>query len=166
MDYRCKLNHAEQNFKAKLTYYNGEKLSQFSIEKDEPAQAAKQALLAAADGHLNVLKLEKKQRKRNPAAPFTTSTLQQEAARKLGFTTKRTMMVSQQLYEGIDIGGETSGLITYMRTDSVNLADEALENIRELIAENMAPKMYQSHRANLKPNQKMHKKRMKQCAQR
>ncbi|BCG65246.1 MAG: DNA topoisomerase I [Methyloprofundus sp.] len=131
----AKLNHAEQNFKAKLTYYNGEKLSQFSIEKDEPAQAAKQALLAAADGHLNVLKLEKKQRKRNPAAPFTTSTLQQEAARKLGFTTKRTMMVSQQLYEGIDIGGETSGLITYMRTDSVNLADEALENIRELIAE-------------------------------
>ncbi|NOQ16010.1 MAG: type I DNA topoisomerase [Methyloprofundus sp.] len=131
----AKLTHAEQNFKAKLTYYNGKKLSQFSIEKDEPAQAAKQALLAAANGHLNVLKLEKKQRKRNPAAPFTTSTLQQEAARKLGFTTKRTMMVAQQLYEGIDIGGETSGLITYMRTDSVNLADEALENIRELIAE-------------------------------
>jgi DNA topoisomerase-1 len=130
----AKLSHAEQNFKAKLTHYNGEKLSQFSIEKDESAQTTKQTLLAVADGHLNVLKLEKKQRKRNPTAPFTTSTLQQEAARKLGFTTKRTMMVAQQLYEGIDIGGETAGLITYMRTDSVNLADEALANIRELIA--------------------------------
>jgi DNA topoisomerase I len=70
--------------------------------------------------------VEKKQRKRNPAAPFTTSTLQQEASRKLGFTASRTMRVAQQLYEGIDIGGETVGLITYMRTDSVNLAQEAL----------------------------------------
>ncbi len=131
----AKLNHAEQNFKAKLTHYDGQKLSQFSIENDESAQAAKQTILAASNGKLTVLKLEKKQRKRNPAAPFTTSTLQQEAARKLGFTTKRTMMVAQQLYEGIDTGGETAGLITYMRTDSVNLADEALTSIRELIAE-------------------------------
>ncbi len=132
----AKLTHEKQNFKAKLTHYNGEKLSQFSIENDEQAQAAQQILNSVAGGALVVSKLEKKQRKRNPTAPFTTSTLQQEAARKLGFTTKRTMMVAQQLYEGMDIGeGETAGLITYMRTDSVNLADEALENIRQLISE-------------------------------
>ncbi len=129
------LTAEEQNFKAKLTHFNGEKLSQFSIDNEAQAEQTKQTLLDAADGKLLVSKLEKKQRKRNPAAPFITSTLQQEAARKLGFTTKRTMMVAQQLYEGIDIGGETAGLITYMRTDSVNLSAEALVEIRELIAE-------------------------------
>ncbi|MBT3813477.1 MAG: type I DNA topoisomerase [Gammaproteobacteria bacterium] len=132
----AKMAHEKQAFKAKLTHYNGEKLTQFSIENDEQAQAAQQALTKAASDNLIVTKLEKKQRKRNPAAPFITSTLQQEAARKLGFTTKRTMMVAQQLYEGMDIGGgEAAGLITYMRTDSVNLADEALENIRLLISQ-------------------------------
>jgi len=132
----AKLAHEQQAFKAKLTYYNSEKLEQFSIENDAHAQAVQQSLIAVADGKLTVSKLEKKQRKRNPAAPFITSTLQQEAARKLGFTTKRTMMVAQQLYEGMDIGGgEAAGLITYMRTDSVNLAGEALENIRQLISD-------------------------------
>ncbi|WP_020159280.1 type I DNA topoisomerase [Methylobacter marinus] len=126
----------EQAFKAKLTHFAGEKLSQFSIDNETRAEQVKQALLGAADGQLLVAKLEKKQRKRNPAPPFITSTLQQEAARKLGFTTKRTMMVAQQLYEGIDIGGETAGLITYMRTDSVNLSLEAVDEIRALIAEN------------------------------
>ncbi len=92
-------------------------------------------MLDAADGQLIVAKIEKKQRSRNPAPPFITSTLQQEAARKLGFTTKRTMMVAQQLYEGIDLGGETAGLISYMRTDSVNLSEEALGDLRALIAE-------------------------------
>lgn len=95
----------------------------------------RQTLLDAADGELIVAKLEKKQRSKHPAPPFITSTLQQEAARKLGFTTKRTMMVAQQLYEGIDLGGETVGLISYMRTDSVNLAEEAIADIRGLIAE-------------------------------
>ncbi len=125
----------KQPFKAKLTHFKGEKLAQFSITDEKTATEVKQTLLDVADGKLIVAKLEKKQRKRNPAAPFITSTLQQEAARKLGFTTKRTMMVAQQLYEGIDLGGETAGLITYMRTDSVNLADEAIADIRELIAE-------------------------------
>lgn len=124
-----------QAFKAKLTHYQGEKLNQFSFENTEQAQQVKQNLLEAADGTLVVAKIEKKQRSRNPAPPFITSTLQQEAARKLGFTTRRTMMVAQQLYEGIDLGGETAGLISYMRTDSVNLADEALVEIRALIAE-------------------------------
>jgi DNA topoisomerase-1 len=124
-----------QGFKAKLTHYQGEKLNQFSFENAEQAEQVKQNLLEAADGTLVVAKIEKKQRSRNPAPPFITSTLQQEAARKLGFTTRRTMMVAQQLYEGIDLGGETAGLISYMRTDSVNLADEALVEIRALIAE-------------------------------
>jgi DNA topoisomerase-1 len=124
-----------QAFKAKLTHFDNEKLSQFSIDNEVLAEKTKQTLLDAADGQLLVSKLEKKQQKRNPAPPFITSTLQQEAARKLGFTTKRTMMVAQQLYEGIDIGGETAGLITYMRTDSVNLSVDAVQEIRELIAE-------------------------------
>ena len=123
-----------QAFKAKLTSFEGKKQEQFSITTEKTALTAKQSLLDQADGKLVVTKLEKKQRKRNPAAPFITSTLQQEASRKLGFTTKRTMMVAQQLYEGIDLGGESTGLITYMRTDSVNLAAEAVTEIRELIA--------------------------------
>ena len=129
----------EQNFKAKLTLFNNEKISQFSITDTELAEKTKQVLLDAADGQLLVSKLEKKQQKRNPAPPFITSTLQQEAARKLGFTTKRTMIVAQQLYEGIDIGGETQGLITYMRTDSVNLSVDAVEEIRQLISEKFGP---------------------------
>jgi DNA topoisomerase-1 len=129
------LKAEEQLFKAKLTYFGGEKLSQFSITNQEIATITQQALLSMAAGKLVVANCEKKQRKRNPSPPFTTSTLQQEAARKLGFTTKRTMMVAQQLYEGIEMGGETAGLITYMRTDSVNLAVDAVTEIRELIAE-------------------------------
>jgi DNA topoisomerase I len=82
-----------------------------------------------------VARVEKKQRKRNPAPPFTTSTLQQEAARKLGFTASRTMRVAQQLYEGVDLGAGPIGLITYMRTDSVTLAGEAIGEIRRLIEE-------------------------------
>ena len=124
-----------QAFNAKLTYLQGKKLSQFSINKEKQARAAEKELLDAAQGELTVSSIEKKQRKRNPAAPFTTSTLQQEASRKLGFSTKRTMSVSQQLYEGIDIGDGAVGLITYMRTDSVTLANDALDEIRELISE-------------------------------
>ena len=124
-----------QAFVGKLTHFANDKLSQFSITDGERAAEVEQALSRAADGHLDVVKVEKKQRKRNPAAPFTTSTLQQEAARKLGFTAQRTMRVAQQLYEGVDIGSGAVGLITYMRTDSVNLADEALTELRGFIAE-------------------------------
>lgn len=157
----AKLAHEKQAFKAKLTHYNGEKLEQFSIQNDDQAQATQQALLAAANGTLKVAKLEKKQRKHNPAAPFITSTLQQEAARKLGFTTKRTMMVAQQLYEGMDIGGgEAAGLITYMRTDSVNLAEEALENIRQLISDkygaDQVPKQPRAFKTKSKNAQEAH----------
>ena len=122
-------------FSAKLTHFESEKLSQFSIDNGERAAEVEKALNASANGELQVTKVEKKQRRRNPAAPFTTSTLQQEASRKLGFTAQRTMRIAQQLYEGVDIGNGAVGLITYMRTDSVNLADEALAELREFIGE-------------------------------
>jgi DNA topoisomerase-1 len=124
----------EQDFRARLTHFEGAKLDQFSITNEEQANGMRAALLQKSGGKLLVVKVEEKERKRNPAAPFTTSTLQQEAARKLGFTTRRTMTVAQQLYEGIDLGGESVGLISYMRTDSVNLANEAVQELRELIA--------------------------------
>jgi len=123
----------KQAFSAKLVEYQNEKLTQFSITNAEQAETIKDTLLKAAKGKLKVINVEKKKRKRNPAAPFTTSTLQQEAARKLGFTTQRTMRTAQQLYEGIDVGNGAVGLITYMRTDSVSLAAEAVQAIRELI---------------------------------
>jgi DNA topoisomerase I len=123
-----------QNFSAKLTHYKGEKLDQFTISEENAAAEVEAELLKQAQGRYLVTAVEKKQRKRNPSPPFTTSTLQQEASRKLGFTAQRTMRTAQQLYEGVDIGGETVGLISYMRTDSVNLAKEAIEEIRVLIA--------------------------------
>lgn len=124
-----------QDFSAKLTIYQNNKIEQFSVTTAEQAEAVKSNLLKAANGKLLVTKVEKKQRKRNPAAPFITSTLQQEAARKLGFTAQRTMRIAQQLYEGIDVGQGAVGLISYMRTDSVNLAAEALTDLRGLISE-------------------------------
>ena len=123
-----------QPFTSKLINLEGEKISQFTINSEDKARHAEEVINKAAKGKLRVAKIEKKKRKRNPAAPFTTSTLQQEAARKLGFTTKKTMSIAQQLYEGIELDGETVGLITYMRTDSVSLANEALDEIRSFIS--------------------------------
>jgi DNA topoisomerase-1 len=130
------LEHKQQGFEAKLTQFHNEKIQQFTIVDEKRAKEVQQQLLEQAGGRVKVEQIEKKQRKRNPAPPFTTSTLQQEASRKLAFGAQRTMRTAQQLYEGIDIGGETVGLITYMRTDSVNLADEAIAEIRAYIAEN------------------------------
>jgi DNA topoisomerase-1 len=121
-------------FSSKLNLLKGEKVKQFSITDKKSAEAARKALLKDANGALTVSNISKKQRRRNPSAPFTTSTLQQEAVRKLGFSASRAMRVAQQLYEGVDIGSGAVGLITYMRTDSVTLAQEALEDIRDLIA--------------------------------
>ena len=129
------LNARGDNFSAKLTHLDDHKLDQFDIQHEDQAHQIEQRLLAAAEGKLRVTKVDKKQRKRYPSPPFTTSTLQQEAARKLGFTAQRTMRTAQQLYEGIDLGGETVGLITYMRTDSVNLAQEAIDELRRFIGE-------------------------------
>lgn len=124
-----------KNFSAKLIEYQSKKITQFSITDETSAKATEKDLLTKANGKLKVANVEKKQRKRNPSPPFITSTLQQEAARKLGFSAKRTMVLAQQLYEGIDTGEGSTGLITYMRTDSVNLANEALTDIRTTIAE-------------------------------
>ncbi|HAT1882838.1 type I DNA topoisomerase [Legionella pneumophila serogroup 1] len=129
----AKCAHASTEFKARLTHYDNEKLQQFSVTQREQAHEIKKQLIAQAQGFLTVTQIDKKQRKRKPSPPFITSTLQQEAARKLGFTARKTMMVAQQLYEGIDIGTGTVGLITYMRTDSVNLAKEAIDEIRDYI---------------------------------
>lgn len=126
----------KQKFDARLIILDGEKQEQFSITSEKQADKAKEILVKAADGKLLVKKVDKKQRKRQPTAPFITSTLQQEAARKLGFTARRTMQIAQQLYEGIDVGNGAEGLITYMRTDSVNLAAEAITDIRNYIAQN------------------------------
>ena len=125
----------QQQFLGKLNLLNNEKIKQFSITDEAGATKARNTLLAAANGELSVDKIEKKQRKRNPSPPFTTSTMQQEAARKLRFAAQRTMRTAQNLYEGINIGGETVGLITYMRTDSLMLASEAIDEIRGLINE-------------------------------
>ena len=124
-----------KGFNARLTQFEGAKLEQFSITDEARAQGVRNALERAAGGALMVEAVERKQRKLSPAPPFITSTLQQEAARKLGFTAQRTMRVAQQLYEGVDVGGGATGLITYMRTDSVNLAQEALDEIRAYVAE-------------------------------
>jgi DNA topoisomerase-1 len=137
----------EQNFAARLIEYQNKKLTQFSITNAEQAKAVEAELLKFAAGKLRVLKVEKKERVRNPASPFTTSTLQQEAARKLGYSAKRTMRSAQKLYE--------AGLITYMRTDSVNLASEAITEIREAIKERFglenlpeAPRFYKTKAKN------------------
>ncbi|MEP7243929.1 MAG: DNA topoisomerase I, partial [Gammaproteobacteria bacterium] len=135
--------HSSQRFPLKLVEYQGTKVEQFSFVNAGSAQDVEQTLVNAARtagapgdslGTLRVATIDRKQRRRNPAPPFTTSTLQQEAARKLGFNARRTMRLAQQLYEGVDIGEGAVGLITYMRTDSLNLAAEAVKEIREVAA--------------------------------
>jgi len=126
----------EQPFASRLVLYGGDKVEQFSFEDETSARAVEKTILDAADGKLTTVSVSKRQRRRNPAAPFTTSTLQQESSRKLGFNTQWTMRVAQKLYEGIELPGEGNvGLISYMRTDSVTLAAVAVEEIREVIAE-------------------------------
>lgn len=126
-------------FSAKLSYFRGEKLEQFSIASAARNDEVVSYLLQQSGGIAVVEKVDKKRKQRSAAAPFTTSTLQQEAVRKLGFTTRNAMRVAQQLYEGVSIGSETVGLITYMRTDSVVLAAEAVNDIREYIGNNFSP---------------------------
>jgi len=133
-------SHSSQSFPLKLVEYRGQKVEQFSFTSEGEAREVERTLHAAAgavsdgSGELRVIAIDRKQRRRNPAPPFTTSTLQQEAARKLGFNARRTMRLAQQLYEGQDIGEGSVGLITYMRTDSVSLAAEAVHEIREVAA--------------------------------
>jgi DNA topoisomerase-1 len=121
---------AGERFTARLATFEGRKLDKFDLATAEAANAAKAAIEAAA---FAVATVEEKRTRRFPAPPFTTSTLQQEASRKLGFAARRTMKVAQELYEGIALDGERVGLITYMRTDSVQLARSALEEARACI---------------------------------
>ncbi|NCF34959.1 MAG: DNA topoisomerase I [Gammaproteobacteria bacterium] len=150
----------EQAFSAKLNLLGGAKVKQFTITNAEQANAAHRRLSEAAQGKLRVARVEKKQRKRNPAPPFTTSTLQQEASRKLGFGAQRTMRTAQRLYEGIDIGAGQVGLISYMRTDSVSLSNDAVNEIREFIAdkfgENNLPESPREYKTKSKNAQEAH----------
>jgi DNA topoisomerase-1 len=118
-------------FTARLVGADGKRINRLDVGTSAEAEAFKVALLQAA---FNVRSVEAKPAKRHPYAPFTTSTLQQEASRKLGFAPARTMQIAQRLYEGVDIGGETVGLITYMRTDGVDMAPEAITATRKVIA--------------------------------
>lgn len=150
------LKNPPYSFSARLLEYNGEKVEQFTFVTEQQTLEACQAIKNAANGVLTVTKIQKKERKRYPSAPFTTSTLQQESVRKLGFSTQRTMQIAQQLYEGVDIGDEGRvGLITYMRTDSVTLAREAIDEIRECVIERYGkqnlpehPRVYKSKSKN------------------
>ena len=141
-----------QSFPLRLVEFSGRKVEQFSFTDAAGANAVETALRMASGagttvpssdgegpgrlappGALTVLDVERKQRNSYPSPPFTTSTLQQEAARKLGYSAQRTMRLAQQLYEGVDYGEGAVGLITYMRTDAVNLANEAIGEIRQVI---------------------------------
>ncbi|MCW5759601.1 MAG: type I DNA topoisomerase, partial [Phenylobacterium sp.] len=117
-------------FTARLVKHEGKRLTKFDLANETSAFAARDAIKAAT---FKVASVERKPGRRSPPPPFTTSTLQQEASRKLGFNAQRTMQAAQKLYEGIDIGGETVGLITYMRTDGVQTAPEALDEARAVI---------------------------------
>jgi len=141
-----------QTFEARLVAADGQKLQRLDIGSGAEAEAFKQALETAA---FTVSAVEAKPLKRHPQPPFTTSTLQQEASRKLGFAPAHTMRVAQRLYEGIDIGGETVGLITYMRTDGVQIAAEAIGAVRSVITEDhgedyipRAPRHYETKAKN------------------
>ncbi|MEX2617615.1 MAG: type I DNA topoisomerase [Alphaproteobacteria bacterium] len=123
---------AGSDFTARLTHLDGQRLGKLDIGNEE---AAKRAVAAVEARQYSIASIENKTVRRNPSPPFTTSTLQQEASRKLGFGTSRTMQLAQRLYEGIEINGETTGLITYMRTDSVTLSGEAIGASRKLIAQ-------------------------------
>jgi DNA topoisomerase-1 len=142
----------QEKFKAKLTHIDQKKLDKFALTNEADAlqvvEQMKQATYAISD-------VEKKQQKRNPYAPFITSTLQQDASRKLGFSTKKTMQIAQKLYEGIQLDGGITGLITYMRTDGVTISNDAISSIRDFIAKKYgdkylpkSPRVYKSKSKN------------------
>ena len=140
------------NLSARLTHLDGQKLDKLSLGTEAQAIAAQQRIEAA---NWQVSAIETKRVKRRPSPPFTTSTLQQEASRKLGFSASRTMQIAQKLYEGINLGSETTGLITYMRTDGVQMSFEAIGQIREAIQQTIGadfvpekPRVYKSKAAN------------------
>ena len=141
-----------ENFSAKLFVLDSEKLAKMNLKSEDDAN---EALDKIRKSSFNISKIETKRVKRNPLAPFTTSTLQQEASNKLGFGASRTMRIAQKLYEGINIGSETTGLITYMRTDGVQLSSQAIDELRSEITNRhgkdyipQTPRVYKSKAAN------------------
>jgi DNA topoisomerase I len=144
-------------FTARLTHLEGKKLEQFDLPNEATAMRAKQRVEA---GQFHVGSVEKKRVRRNPYAPFTTSTLQQEASRKLGFGAQQTMRLAQQLYEGVELDGETVGLITYMRTDGVQMAREAISAIRDHVQQiygsNYLPSAPREYQSRIKNAQEAH----------
>ena len=142
----------DKQFRARLNAISGTKLGKFDVPDEANAKAIEAAI---SEGRYTVDSVEAKPAKRNPQPPFTTSTLQQEASRKLGFSSSRTMQVAQRLYEGVNIGGETTGLITYMRTDGVQIANEAIAEARNVIQNEFgepyvpgAPRVYKTKAKN------------------
>ncbi|MCP5080794.1 MAG: type I DNA topoisomerase [Alphaproteobacteria bacterium] len=142
----------DKAFRARLNAVDGKKLGKFDVPAEQAAKAIESAM---KEGRYAVDSVEAKPAKRNPAAPFTTSTLQQEASRKLGFSSARTMQIAQKLYEGINLDGETTGLITYMRTDGVQIANEAIAEARNVIQDDFgepyvpsAPRVYKTKAKN------------------
>ena len=141
-----------EKFAARLTHFEGKKLDKFDLANGEIAERAAAAVRA---GKFTVTAIEKKTKQRRPYAPFTTSTLQQDASRRLYFSARQTMDIAQKLYEGFEIGGETVGLITYMRTDGVQMDGDAIKSVRQLIGERYgakfvpeAPRVYKSKAKN------------------
>jgi DNA topoisomerase I len=149
----------QQTFTARLLQYQGKKLEQLSISNEAEYQKIFNNL-SNAKLPPKVMRVEKKARQRHAAAPFTTSTMQQESVRKLGMSADRTMRIAQQLYEGVDIGGQTVGLITYMRTDSVTLANEAVQELRSYISQHYSeeylPKSQPVYKSKSKNAQESH----------
>jgi DNA topoisomerase-1 len=129
---------AGQTFTARLTHLHGKRLDRFDLDTEAKARAAADAILRASG--FAVAEIDSRQVRRNPFPPFTTSTLQQEASRKLGLSASRTMQIAQRLYEGVDLAGETVGLITYMRTDGVAISGEAIAAARHLIGGEFGPR--------------------------
>ncbi len=144
-------------FTARLVGADGEKLGRLDIATEAQAHGLRAAL---ENGRYSVARIEAKPARRNPSPPFTTSTMQQEASRKLGFAPNRTMQLAQRLYEGVDIGGETIGLITYMRTDGVDMAPEAVHGARRVIGkefgERYVPKVPRKYTVKAKNAQEAH----------
>jgi DNA topoisomerase-1 len=151
------LTERNDKFTARLTRLEGRKLERFDLGDEA---ATKRAVAAIETRQFRIDSVERKQAQRHPAPPFATSTLQQEAARKLGFSASRTMQVAQRLFEGIELGGETTGLITYMRTDSVQLSGEAIGGARRLIGrrygERYLPEQPRQYRTRTKNAQEAH----------
>src|SRR6201993_4837399 len=129
---------AGQTFTARLTHLDGKRLDRFDLDTEAKARAGADAILRASG--FAVAEIDSRQVRRNPFPPFTTSTLQQEASRKLGLSANRTMQIAQRLYEGIELAGETVGLITYMRTDGVAISAEAIAAVRNLIGSEYGPR--------------------------